>query len=270
MRKTEKTSKTKGAAKKLLRTVLVIVLFAGAAFAFTVFTDNFRFFEGTSFRYAIINDVEAPKVTVGYYDVEYSTWMPEESLQAFTALMNLDRKFEQFNTDASVLNEEFKNIWNDHGSALMNYNMISLTDTHPAGGEYTELHVGGMIRKEYTFTNTSTIPVYIRIQTPILIGNIKASAHFINWRTDQTGHIYDDSNDGYIYMLNPIETNEEVTIEVIAYIPYGGNEGINHSVNAEIIIEYAEIIQSANNAVYFAEGWREVAEEGLFASKIKE
>ena len=258
MRIKEKKEKTGKAMGLMLRTVLVSVMLAGATLATFVFTDGFSFIGSDSSRVAAF-DAEVERSVRRYYDVEYSPGASYNELKAF------DRKFERYPSGAASLNEEFEELWDAHSDNLLNQNLKRLPYTHRELGERNALHVGGLIRKEYTFKNVSSIPVYLRVSVPEVRGDINASAHFINFQDGQEEHIFLDADDGYIYWRDAIELDAAVSIEVIAYIPHGGNEGIGNPVNADIFIEYAEILQATNHAIFYAEGWREVAEKGVFA-----
>ena len=258
MRIKEKKVKAGRAMGIALRTVLVSVMLTGAALAVFVFTDGFSFIGGDNSRVAAF-DTEVERTVRRYYDVEYSPGVSYDELRKF------DRKFERYPSGAVSLNEEFGELWNAHGDNLLDRNLKRLPYTHHELGDRTEPHVGGLIRKEYTFKNVSSIPVYLRVSAPEVRGDINASAHFINFQDGQDAHVFLDAGDGFIYWRDAIEPDYTVSIEVIAYVPHRGNEDIGNPIKADIFVEYAEILQATNHAIFYAEGWREVAEKGVFA-----
>ena len=258
MRIKEKKMKTGKAMGLMLRTVLASVMLAVAALAFFVFTDGFSFIGGNSSRVAAF-DAEVERSAQRYYDVEYSPGVSYDELRVF------DRKFERYPSDAASLNADFGELWSAHGGNLLKQNLLGLPYTHDGLGDRAAPHVGGLISKEYTFRNVSSIPVYLRVSTPEVRGGINASAHFVNFQDGPDSRLFHDAGDGYIYWRDAIEPDGAVNIEVIAYVPHRGNEGVGNPIRADIFIEHAEILQATNHAIFFAEGWREVAEKGVFA-----
>ena len=253
----EGNAKTKRTMNLVIRAVMISVTLACAALAFLAFTDGLGFIGSDSSRVAAFN-AEVEKSAQIYYDVQYSPGISYGELKTF------DRKFEQYPSGAASLNEEFEEFWGTHGGNLLKQNLMGLPYTRDGLGDRTAPHVGGLISKEYTFRNVSSIPVYLRVSAPQVRGGINASAHFISVQDGHDSLIFGDAGDGYVYWRNVIEPDEAVNIEVIAYVPHRGNEGIGNPVNADIFVEYAEILQATNNAIHYAEGWREVAEKGVF------
>jgi len=240
------------------------VLFAGATFAWFM---DIVLGQTDPLKFASL-DVESQREPQVVNDIDMGTYPENYFLNA--AIVGLNQMFNSFNDatfDATAVNDEFKKIWNDYsiGGRLL----------PPIPGN---LGLGGIIRKEYTLINKSSIAVYLRLPAPEVKGkdvngdiitDRVASAYFINWQDDNL--VYGNTTCGYTYWLKPLKPfgdpngEDRVTFEVIEFLPVVWNHTIANLSKAEILyIEYADIIQTGNNAVFFVDGWREVAELGLF------
>jgi len=259
MRKSWKTSKLNIVLCLIACALLIITLSMGTTFAW--FMDRIGL--GTDpFQFAEII-VEEDRVTQVY------NFEDGKSTNDFLAAhMVFDVNFYglSFPIDPIVqnsLNDKFIEFWN-------NWNVEDRLELYSDG-----LKKGAIVRKEYTFTNLSEIPVYLRVHAPkVKMENINVAAYFINWQgQDASWYVCDISN--YDYWLNPLQPygdpvdKDKITFEVIAYFPILGNIGVGEPfVDAEVFVQHAEVIQATNNAVFFVDGWREVAWQELFVSYL--
>ena len=158
----------------------------------------------------------------------------------------------------NVINLEASFLAADSQSAL-NGKLMALWDDGYLGGTAFAPHKGGVVIKTYTFKNESNIPVYFRMKKPAIKDDAIKAAFFVktNKHTIYKGHYY---------LIEPLGSGETVEIKVTAYIPFLANIGVAAS-DFDIEIEYAEIIQATNNAVYFHDDWKDIAM--LFESYIK-
>lgn len=117
-----------------------------------------------------------------------------------------------------------------------------------------------IVFREYTLQNTSNIPVYFRIERAEL--SAKGSrdnpdyilAAFYNiGNGDKIALIAGE--DDYFYSAEPLASGDTITVTFAAYII--SIDGGEHTLSAKS----AEIIQVPNNATYFSDGWKDVADK---------
>ena len=232
----KKTNSRKLLFKFVVCVVVIIVAIQGIVLSW--FSDSISILFSGEFRTAII-DLKKGSIETKYYNIGNFSW---RDYPFMLAVIGLERSF---GSDApDKLNDDFKKLWYEN-NVYDNY----LEDT-------TAPHKGGIVIKTYTFKNNSNIPVYFRIPEPTVNDVAYSAVVFID------GDYVIDS--GYYYLLDPIDptvTTFEVT--VIAYIPFLANIGIDVS-DLDIKITgtgEAEIIQAPNNAVYFHDDWKKVADQ---------
>ena len=230
-----------------LALVLVLSLF-GTVFAWFM---DYETITGRSFGFANVNGSLTTEYT--YYD--FNDVNQQYDLNYMLALVD----FENYLKNTVSSKDSWSAVWEDFWNNQKIETRISNLSTKD------DLKWGGVVRKKYTFKNDSSIPVYFRMKAPQANNNLINVAYFINNNDMQ-------ENGGYWYRLEPLNRGEEIEVEVIIYIPMRANIDENdnfiiipfNAIYADVIIKHIEIIQASNNAVYFADGWKEVAEQGLF------
>jgi len=122
--------------------------------------------------------------------------------------------------------------------------------------QVSNVTVGCVVVGTYEFENVSNIPVYLRISKPELSSVAGVSFYMTINPSDPNPSLLADGI-GYWYYLKPLapppdysSSGDFVTVEFFACIP----QSITWS--DALLDWHAESIQSTNNAVYLAEGWK--------------
>jgi len=125
-----------------------------------------------------------------------------------------------------------------------------------------------ILQRSYTFKNASSIPVYFRINRAILTNDDIGLTLAAFWSMDGGETLdsfdYEPFSDCY-YLKAPLLIDEEITVLFAAMVLDTGEASGSFDFRAN----FAEIIQSTNNAVYLADGWQYFAKEFLPYSPLE-
>lgn len=125
-----------------------------------------------------------------------------------------------------------------------------------ADRNFTDLVTPGCFIYRYNnFVNTSNVPVYFRVEKPVISGGgALPYAAYLN--VEDKGiecALLTDGGDGYLYFLEPLEAGANVKIMLNAYLRGAtGNDFQEQTITFGS--KGAELIQATNNAVYLS-GW---------------
>ena len=126
-----------------------------------------------------------------------------------------------------------------------------------------------VIVNQYTFTNDSNISVCFRIDSAKVEkaapGDAPDTAIAACWAHGAGSSSFNKMkeflyNDGFFYCPVSIAPGESISVIFAAYIIDASNISGEYAFTADC----AEIIQNTNNAVFFNEGWKDVAGKFLF------
>jgi|GEM_PF-2608540 len=119
-----------------------------------------------------------------------------------------------------------------------------------------------ILQRSYTFKNSSSIPVYFRINRAVLTNDDIDMTLAAFWSMDDgetlDSFAYEPISDCY-YLKAPLLTDDQITVTFAAMILDTGDA----SGSFDFVANFAEIIQATNNAVYMAKGWQYFAKEFL-------
>ena len=144
---------------------------------------------------------------------------------------------------------------------ISNYNNDFYAWWNAVQSNFTDITASGVIGRgcvviqSYTFENASNIPVYFRIYKAVLTA---APSVIFGMVFDPNPYLAVESGD-YCYYLEPLmpppdpfSSGDSVTVEFFICIP-------QNTPSFSLADWHAESIQATNNAVYFADGWRDVS-----------
>ena len=117
-----------------------------------------------------------------------------------------------------------------------------------------------ILQRSYTFKNESRMPVYFRINRASVTNGMDIALAAL-WNrggsTPYNSFCYDAESDCYYYK-EPLFAGQEIMVAFAALILDTSEIGGG---NFDFRPDFAEIIQSTNNAVFMVEGWANVAEQ---------
>jgi hypothetical protein len=168
------------------------------------------------------------------------------------------------------LSHNSKSAWGERLKEFMNEGAVVKSGLAQKDIDNDKITRSNLIIKKYTYENTSDSPVYIRMPLPVDNGDGVQAAYYLSDSVDGSRVVSDGM---FLYWLDPIWGNEKVEAELTVYIPHALNESNPYLDNLYYSdglvgakIDYVEVIQATNNAVYFVDGWKDLAMEGKFES----
>jgi hypothetical protein len=173
------------------------------------------------------------------------------------------------------LRKNSKSAWGERLKEFMNESVVANSELIHKDIDNDTIDRSNLIIKKYTFENTSNSPVYMRMPFPVDKGDGVHAAYYLSDRVDDSRVVSDGT---FLYWLDPLWGNEKVEAELIVYITHALNEGNPYIDNGlyysdglvDAKINYVEVIQATNNAVFYVDGWKELAMDGKFKTPYKD
>ena len=205
------------------------------------------------FKMAEVNG-EANLTGVQTFKMEPATWRNPEHRHFILQWRIFERYLKTFSgNDEEKMNKAFREFWDWNGGQAEQW-FIEKSNTKPS-----EITPGDLIIKTYQFTNNSDIPIYLRMASPVNLSGIP-----VTYFMDFDGKDVHEAH-SYWYWADPLDQNETVEVKMLIYIPVGLNTSITIPYgDIKVRLESADIIQATNNAVYWCDGWKDLAEAGFF------